>query len=122
MNKFVMIPHEQFLKFKKYLESEKQNAYKDNTTEQESEQSENAVTSSKAETGSNESLYMSPPPGIPEISVDKPFSDDQKSPTNSTGGRVKQQGGTTTKQRGGSRESIRERKPKWIKFWNKNLS
>ena len=58
MNKFVMIPHEQFLKFKKYLESEKQNAYKDKTTEQESEQSENAVTSSKAETGSNESLYI----------------------------------------------------------------
>ena len=87
MNKFVMIPHEQFLKFKKYLENEKQNSYKGNTTEQESEQSDNAVTSSKAETGSNESLYMSPPPGMPESSVDKRYSDDQKSPTNSTGGR-----------------------------------
>ena len=58
MNKFVMIPHEQFLKFKKYLESEKQNSYKSNTTEQESKQSDNAVTSSKAETGSNESIYV----------------------------------------------------------------
>ena len=122
MNKFVMIPHEQFLKFKKYLESEKQNSYKGNTTEQESEQSDNTVTSSKAETGSNESLYMSPPPGMPGSSVEKRYSDDQKSPTNLTGGRFKQQGGSATKQRGGSRESIRERKPKWIKFWNKNLS
>ena len=72
MNKFVMIPHEQFLKFKNYVESEKQNLYKDNTTdEQESEQSENAVRSSKAETESNESLCMSPPPGMPQGSVDK---------------------------------------------------
>ena len=94
--------------------------YKGNTTEP--EQSDNDVTSSKAETGSNESLYMSLQPGMPESSVDKRFSDDQKFANNSTGGRVKQQGGSATKQRGGSRESIRERKPKWIKFWNKNLS
>ena len=98
MNKFVMIPPEQFLKFKKYLESEKQNSYKGNTTEQESEQLDNDVTLSKTETGSNESLYMSPPPGMPESSVDKQFSDDQKCPTISTGGRVKQQGGSATKQ------------------------
>ena len=116
-----MIPHEQFLKFKKYLESENQTSYKSNTAEQDSEQSDNAVKSSKAETGSNESLYMSPPPGMPESSVDKRFSNDQKSRTNSTGGRIEQQG-STTKQRGGSRESIRECKPTWMKFWNKNLS
>ena len=53
-----MIPHEQFLKFKKYLESEKQNSYKSNTTEQESKQLDNAVTSSKAETESNEPIYV----------------------------------------------------------------
>ena len=64
MNKFVMIPHEQFLKFKKYLKSEKQRSLKDNTAEQESEQSDNDVTTPKLETGSNESLYMSPPPGM----------------------------------------------------------
>ena len=122
MNKFVMIPHEQFLKFKKYLEIEKHSSNKSNTAEEESEQLNNAVTSSKAEIGSNESLYMSPPPGMPESSVDRRMSGDQISQTNSNGGRVKQQGGSTTKQRGGGRESIRERKPRWIKFWNKNLS
>ena len=122
MNKFVMVPHEQFLKFKKYLEIEKQSPYKSNTADEESEQLNNAVTSSKAETGSNESLYMSPPPGLPESSVDKRMTGGQKTPNNSNGGRVKQQGGSTTKQRGGDRKSIRERKPAWIKFWNKNLS
>ena len=122
MNKFVMIPHEQFLKFKKYLENEKHSSYKSTAGEEESEQLNNAVTSTKAETVSNESLYMSPPPGLPESSVNRRMSDDQKSPANSNGGRVKQQGGSTTKQRGGGRESIRERKPTWIKFWNKNLS
>ena len=85
MNKFVMIPHEQFLKFLKYLENEKHGSYKSNTAEEESEQLNNAVTSSKAETGSNESLYMSPPPGMPETSVDKRMSDNQKSPNNSNG-------------------------------------
>ena len=122
MNKFVMVPHEQFLKFKKYLENEKRGSYKSNTADEESEQLNNAVTSSKAETGSNESLYMSPPPGLPESSVDKRRTGDQKTPNNSNGGRVKQQGGSTTKQRGGDSESIREHKPAWIKFWNKNLS
>ena len=39
-----MIPHEQFLKFKNYVKSEKQNSYKSNTAEQESEQSDNDVT------------------------------------------------------------------------------
>ena len=48
MNKFVMIPHEQFLKFKKYLEIEKHSSNKSNTAEEESEQLNN-VTSSKAE-------------------------------------------------------------------------
>ena len=122
MNKFVMVPHEQFLKFKKYLEIEKQGSYKSNTADEESEQLNNAVTSSKAETGSNESLYMSPPPGLPESSVDRRLTGGQKTPNNPNGGRVKQQGGSTRKQRGGDRESIRERKPAWIKFWNKNLS
>ena len=128
MNKFILIPKDQYDKFKEEQEN------KDTTPASSKHTTENKIADNlsddsfkgnnthqmKALVKPEESEYreLPPPPGLPEQYIQSPDVNSHFQIPNTTG----DANSRDSKQVGyGARGKKIRRRPEWIKFWNKNI-